>query len=251
MSPEFYALLGTAASAAIAALGYLWKNWYERRRTTRTVLYHLLEIHHRVARFHFGMKHYPQEHIDRCTEVLKQRGFQLDVATLETLRLMISDSVRNLALAEIRELKLRLVEPFDKALTDLAKDDPLLAFELRGKDDIASIGDKLEKAMPGLLSTEEVSVDLATQLAKLREPIEDFERTASLDALDRCIRMTASSCGIFTRFKVHRHLKAARNVEVLDDIEPGFGRKAEELFERFVDSGLISKKRPEESTKTG
>lgn len=241
MNAELYALVGTALSAFVAAVGYVLKNQYERRRTTRIVLFYLLELHHWVARLQFGIKHYPQEHIERCQAALKRRGVTLDESHLQLLQLLLPALVRNLALAEIRALKLQIAEPFAKALMELAKDDPLLAFELRGKDDIASMEEKLESAAPGPITLGDLTTDLASHLPRMLDSEEDFERTVSLDALDRSIRMTASRCGLRMRFDVSRHLNKSREVDGLARIDPAFAQRTQEFIEKALDLGVPGK----------
>lgn len=56
MDPFELSALGTAGGALLAAIAYLAKTLHERRRVTRTVLYHLVELHHAVSRTELCLK---------------------------------------------------------------------------------------------------------------------------------------------------------------------------------------------------
>jgi len=55
--------------------------------------------------------------------------------------------VRQFTAAESASLSAAMAEPFEKALAELSREDPILAFKLRGRDQLMLLSRKLDAAI--------------------------------------------------------------------------------------------------------
>ncbi|MBM5575321.1 hypothetical protein [Deefgea sp. CFH1-16] len=142
MDPKIIGLLGTALSAIIAALSYWAKTKHERRRATRAVLYYLLEVEHLVRKMHYA-RNLPNDCVDEMRRTLEINGLVLTEPDAEAAVEEIGQFLHVFATAEFQNLAATIAEPFEKALVELSREDPFLAFTLRGRDQLVMLPQKL------------------------------------------------------------------------------------------------------------
>ncbi len=221
--------IGTALSAFIAAMGYLAKTRHERRRSTRTVLYYLLETHHLVLRLQFGLKHVPKELISRSREALREQSVVLTDADASIILKHLPPLLRELAVGELQALGASIQVPFEQALADLSREDPVLAFKLRGRDQVALLTNRLEPTLTRY--AEALGSGGQTGSSPIGAAVtEDLVRGLAVTELESAIRSTAWRCDLLTHFLVLRLLRHAKRQERLDDLK--------QLVSEMVDSLL-------------
>lgn len=232
MDPQLLAPLGTALSAFIAALSYYAKTRHERRRSTRRVLYYLLEIHHLLARSQFSVKTFPVQYVERVRKSLTNGGIHLMDADAAALSDSLQTLIRKLTHAEMADLHESIAKPFAEALAELSRDDPILAFDLRGKDSVADI-DRILAALQAPAGRTGIRPHDEEVAATVVAHLQDFSRDLAVTEISRCIRSTAWRCDALTHLRVLHHLHRSSRVRTVDDIHGHISTAIDGLLEKI------------------
>lgn len=137
MDPVEISALGAAGSALLAALAYCAKANHERRRVTRSVVYYLLELHHVVAKVSIVIREMDGILSREISKVLSQRGVDFNKYELEAAIKAALPEIIRFAHALLEKTIRDTAEGYAKALSDLARENPVLAFQLRGREHTA------------------------------------------------------------------------------------------------------------------
>ncbi|MFW2354991.1 hypothetical protein [Hydrogenophaga sp.] len=194
MTTEIVALLGATLSALIAAFAYYGKARHERLRTTRTVLYHLLEMRHHFAATEYGIAKFPEQYLEVVNATFKRNEVVIPDAQREALVPQLRQFVRDIQAAKVEALGIQIIEPFLRALSDLARDDPLLAYDLKGKEVIKSVS-SLVTVIPSIANALEVPSEEEHVKEILMTNLDDLDREVTLEVLADAIRQVARKCG--------------------------------------------------------
>ncbi len=199
MDAKVIGILATASfGAIIASIGYLIKIKREQRRATRTVLFYLLELHHLFSRFHFSVMLFPSHYAEICKAAFTKKGLPFTDVEAKLFSEVIEQTVRNSGVFRIDEFELEIAMPFTVALTELSREDPLLAYRLKGKE---SISKSTKLIQSYLLSATNDPQDKAA--VKDSYPhIDDIFRQFVMNELVRSIHSVAWYCGILPQSSV-------------------------------------------------
>jgi len=194
----------------MAAIAYLAKTHHERRRVTRTVLYHLLELHHVVSRTALCLKSLEGVLITAVRQDMEARNETYD----EKQGLAAMDAARpellKFAMAQLDGLSVEMADSYSKALSDLARENPVLAFELRGRDKAVVLISTVRDFMQS-------STDQPAPSDKDLPLFNHFFLQLSEEDLHQAIIKTAWRCDIITHGKVLMHLRTSRNQDFSED----------------------------------
>ncbi len=231
---QFLPTLGIALGALLGGVGYCFKLSFERRRTARVVLYHLLEIRRLAVRQSMVPERLMRELFDRISAECKAEGLPLPEDLMhETLQPLIETVIKAkiLGTEEVSD-----PTEFEKALTALAGDYPVLAHRVRAN---RRLHEFIRTAMEG---TQKVKEAVAGSLkdspfAGLVDPlyneIGDDGVGEFLSDLDADIYAVAFQCGYVTRWRAWRWLREARknriNKVAQEDVD-GFMAKLNAFF---------------------
>ena len=235
LDPKDLSALGGAGSALIAAVSYWAKTRHERRRATRTVLYYLLELHHAAYRFRAAMDSVKADLIPELRAALKLRGFELDEgeasAALKQAEPMLAEFGRMQLEGAIAESS----EAFAKGLAELSREDPVLAFRLRGRDQLMLLPRKIESFVSQNAAKGSVSLE-ADQIGP--SDFDDLLSKVALEELRMAIRETALRCDLITLIRVKWLLREAEK-----DESSGLKEIVRPIAEESV-SALVRKRMP-------
>jgi len=114
----------------LAAAGYIAKIRYEKKRTLRTTLYYLLQLRQSAVMDELLVTELPERVISAFNSVLADHSWQLtdaekDFMVREARPILVTVAERQSA-AEQQEVRSQLL----RALSELAKDQPILAYRL-------------------------------------------------------------------------------------------------------------------------
>lgn len=224
MDPKDLGILGAACSAIVAALSYWAKTRHERRRATRTVLYYLLELHHVVHRLRAASKALDSEFIRELTTAFHSRGVTISesdaTAALELVGPLISEFGR----VQIEGTVAAITNEFSKGLADLAREDPILAFRLRGRDQLMLLPQKIQgfvaqNSSEDMSATEENRDNMSS--------LDDLLLRLAIEELHSAIRATAWNCDLLTHVRTTLLLRRSAREESSGELK--------EIVTRFVD----------------
>jgi transcriptional regulator NrdR family protein len=200
--------LGGALSTLIAALSYWAKTRHERRRATRTALYYLLELHYLAHRRRRAGDDVPAKVVDQMTAALKRRGISVQPVELATVEKQATIAIQSSMAEEVREALLSFKEPLEKVLSELAREDPVLAFRIRGRDSAMLLFDKVSESATATLTPSDQAIPVFNR----------FLGGAALRGLRDAIYSAALACDVITLAKVHWTMrKQLRDAPVEND----------------------------------
>jgi hypothetical protein len=197
MDPKALAILGTALSALIAALGYFAKARHERRKTTRIVLYHLLELRQTLAAIWELTSRFPHESVGTLKAALTSNNVALQESDFEEIEVAFKRNFRSFAITKLEEVEREVLQPYARAVADLAMDDPILAFHLKGQASISGTS----KAVAQLVGPKPEGMDEGF-VDELFALFEDHSRSSSLREISSAIRVVAFEAGSWTYLRV-------------------------------------------------
>ena len=130
LDPKLLAALGGAASALLAALGYLAKVRHERKRSLRTVLYLLLQLRRQATVAELSLTEIPSGGVAALRRVLDELNLSVpaefeQLLLLESMPALIA-TAEQLVHPERQEIRIAL----SKAIAELSRDSPILAYRL-------------------------------------------------------------------------------------------------------------------------
>jgi hypothetical protein len=198
MDPLEISALGGAGSALVAAASYWAKTNHDRRRATRAVLYYLLELHHVLYRVRAAGKALESELVAALNVACEVRAIRLDQAELLAAVAKAKPILNSFGRRQIEAMVAASAGAFEKALADLARENPVLAFRLRGRDQVTMLHQKLQSFFGGEQGG--VLTDVESSAAQWAQIDELFDELA-IEELRSAIRATAWGCDVVTHIK--------------------------------------------------
>lgn len=229
---------GTAFSALIAACGYWFKLLRDRRRTTRHVLYYLLEIRHRLSAVVELTAHFPDGYLAIASEALRKRGIELPEPEQQDLAKSLHTALRTFAATTLEELGREVLVPYGTALLDLAKDDPVLAFTLKGRESLSgptSLIQALQEPLPPELDPSMRDEFFAQLEGKVRADM--------LSDVEVVVQLVARRCGFFTGRRVRQLIREQTATRKRVTSGPALAEIVDEMVDQAVPT--LAKKRRE------
>ncbi|MBB3169964.1 hypothetical protein [Simiduia aestuariiviva] len=203
---------GLAFAALLSSIGYLYRGLIESKRSARKVLYILLEIRYALSASLFNADKSKNEYIRHYADRLKAKGIEVNREDIDAqIGSMIENHFNSLAKAAKTDIKERLIQPFEEALSELSQISPVLAYRLRGKEKLELIA-KLNSSY--LDSFKDNFIDgMEAEWAKLAivEFAEEIENEAikSLSGkLDQEVIILSKRCGWKDSYECRRVLSA-------------------------------------------
>jgi hypothetical protein len=234
LDPKDLSALGGAGGALIAALSYWAKTRHERRRSTRTVLYYLLEMHHVVHRVKAASDSFKSEFIEEFKAALRKRGLALNEAEAAAAMKQAAPVLARFGRLQIETTVAEIGEAFSKALADLSREDPLLAFRLRGRDQVLLLRRKIETFVTELEteSSESGSTDISA--------FDEMLTGTTLEELQFAIRATAWRCDFLTHVQAKVLLYKARRETFSGEIREVVAGLVESYVSRLTTASKAS-----------
>lgn len=224
MDPIELSALGAMGSAFLAVLAYWAKTNHERRRVTRTVLYYLLELHHIVSRVNMAVASIESVLIAEMRRAFATRGLTFNEADGKQAMKLALPHIARFAYGEVEGAVAEGAGDFNKALVDLARENPVLAFRLRGRDRVAVLGVRLEEFVQAASAQSGQAKPTNQELAHFNQVFLKL----SADELRSAIRATAWGCDLITHFKVWRLLRATQDEASSQDLTDVIGALVDE-----------------------
>jgi hypothetical protein len=213
MDPKDLGILGGAGSALIAALSYWAKTRHERRRATRTVLYYLLELHHVVHRMRAALEILESALVGELKAAFQARGFAFDESAAAAALKQAGPLIAGYGRIQLEGTVADSEDAFSKALVDLAKEDPVLAFRLRGRDQMTVVRQKLQAF------ASEHSAALSPEASETNwSHFDEFLSTMALEELRTAIRATSWECDLLTHLKTNILLRKSASKQLSGEL---------------------------------
>ena len=136
------ALSGIFITTLFGVVGYIFKLRQDRKKSTRTVLYLLLEIRHSLLKAVFNPFEATNKYMEHYDKKLRDRG--IDSASedenltefIEQMKQVLILFFTNIVESQNTDIRVKLLEPYEKALSELATINPVLAYLLKGHENL-------------------------------------------------------------------------------------------------------------------
>lgn len=229
MDSQAIAIVGATFSAVIAALAYYGKARHERLRTTRTVLYYLLEMRYHIAVAQYGIANFAEQYKEKVKAVFRANNVVISEAELEPIAPMLRRCFNEMLTEQVGALETQMVEPYLRALTDLSRDDPLLAYRLKGREVLARASKEIAK-FSQTINAPEIPPSGAHIKEALFSDLDDIDRETTLNLLDVAIRQVAARCGPMVYVRTRSALKVQNNAV----LPAGLDTKMDAMLGKFL-----------------
>jgi hypothetical protein len=232
------ALVGVAIAALLSASGYLYRVRADRKKTSKHVLYYLLEIRHALKTNLFDGNKAAQDYLSCCRVHLKSKGIKdNDSSIYSKLTKLIGTHFNSIA-AECRsKMGEDFIKPFESALIELSKDKPVLAHTLKGKEqlhNLISLNDSYcasIKDIENFPSSGIADEILPNELSKAQfDAVETLIKDIDADILEvskNCDRTTYKQCQKILSQKLEKDVNFT---------ELGLEKFLDSILEKFVEA---------------
>jgi len=209
----FIPLVGIALSALIGSFAYRYKVKEESKKKYRKLLYVLLEIRYITVLSFFDSNQTTKKYIEHFSN-----RYQISSEhTSEDMIQLIQNHFENIASVFIENQDKRL-ELYEVALKELSIVDPLLTYQLAGKESFSKLfnySTEYEKIFNAFLDKNNQNKDFNNKLSVNINKEKNKVFSEHLKSMDRDIRILAWKCGIFDYF---RCLNVLRKAICMDDL---------------------------------
>jgi len=126
---------GIVIAAVMSSYGYMYRSRQEYKKNSRKVLYLLLEIRYSVMKSIADPKQVTDEYIQHLLSKFSARGINSDNDEIDGgMRELVGSHIHNVITLSISDIEERLIPEYDRALSEFAKDNPVVAYILRGRE---------------------------------------------------------------------------------------------------------------------
>ncbi|MGR6500610.1 hypothetical protein [Shewanella sp. Koi 1] len=231
------ALIGTVGitlSAVFSGFGYFFKLRAEKLRTTRQVLFYLLEFRTYVLASAVSPSELYEQYILECQKYFDKKRILGIVIPQQNQDLMLGYFSK--AIAQVTpELSQEFISGYSNTINELAKDKPILAFQLRGKD-VATKMILLQKAYLEQLQCTELftsNKSISTFLQKQLADTHEHGLKEILGLLDEELKVVSKACGVSYYIKIRKVIKSkVKPTTNLADI--GIGERFDQFLLAFT-----------------
>lgn len=234
LSALLISLVGIALPALLSAVGYYLKIRDERLRTRRQALFFLLEIRHCFLADIFDPQDATNQYIAQGMKYLSGKGIPLPSPYPELLRELIFRYVQQLR--EIKRMKFEedVALPYTQVLVELAKEVPVLAYKLKGKEQLSKFVSAQNEYEVSVLDAPSFPLELrAGFMAGHLRRLKRSGQEELLTEIDDSIRSVALSCGSITYLRCSLLLRKKIDAEI-DFAALGLEQEFDSVLEALV-----------------
>lgn len=237
------ALSGIFITTLFGVVGYIFKLRQDRKKSTRTVLYLLLEIRHSLLKAVFNPIEAANKYMEYYVEKLKGRGIysvlegENSTVIIEQLKQALTLFFNNIVESQNTDLRVKLLEPYEKALSELATINPVLAYLLKGHENLELLLPHTETHIENVHSISDSFVEEKW----VKDALRNTSNKVSSEAIDTLIEnleanilLVAKSCSRKDRKHCERLLEKGLNKDNQYNFED-FDDTIELALEQFVE----------------
>lgn len=236
LDPARLGLIGIVLSALVASLGYYGKVRHERKRTRRVVLFYLLRLREAALWEDRAATNLPGTLVETIGDTLKRHDLAIDEDFKKSLVRTATRSLTTFLSDHTKSVTGPLVAGLEKALLDLAKDDPLLA---------SRVADGIPEASPSW------KAEIPTHLGEVNESpsfsstlvigmLEEARRT-TLRRLTSTLRLTAIECSVWSWMDIELKLWLQSRWKPAINIRQPISLAIDELVQAVVKEERVEK----------
>ncbi|QPF72323.1 hypothetical protein G8A07_04840 [Roseateles sp. DAIF2] len=235
IDPKLAAAGGAVGSALLAACGYIAKIRYERKRTLRSTLFYLLQLRHSAVTDELLTTQLPDWILSAFKSALAERSWQLSdeetQSMLQQARPILVAVAERQSGAEQQEIRGHLL----KSLSDLAKDQPVLAYRLSAALPELKLPDNASEARASDFPAE--AADVARMISgSIRVGFHAEGARQSKHKLSGLIYMASFEIGVLAFLQTYLILRRQNHVKVPNAFLDAIAKSAATSVQELVDA---------------
>ncbi|MBL4276335.1 hypothetical protein H8F10_00230 [Vibrio fluvialis] len=200
-------IAGIALGILASGLGYFYKVRSERLKTTKETLYYLLEFRAHFMASSCSPRDLSQEYISICEKFFRKKGV-VNTAPPPEIIILINQMFQTVVSSITPNISNEFLIAYETSLKNLSKDNPVLAYKLRGKEAYSDLFDMIRKYNEQLSNLSLVQDDIdPAHLNKQISDTADWGFNEHLGQTDADIARVAKRCDLLTRWEVRKILK--------------------------------------------
>lgn len=200
-------IAGIALGILASGLGYFYKVRSERLKTTKETLYYLLEFRAHFMASSCSPRDLSQEYINICEKFFKSKGIA-NTAPPPEIAILLNQMFQSIVDSITPNISNEFLIAYEASLKNLSKDNPVLAYKLRGKETYSDLFDMIRKYNEQLSNLSIVLDDIdPAHLNKQISDMADWGFNEHLGQTDADIARVAKQCDLPTRWEVRKILK--------------------------------------------
>ncbi|MUK51509.1 hypothetical protein [Aliivibrio fischeri] len=225
-------IIGITLSAVFSGFGYFFKVRAEKLKTIRQILFYLLEFRAHVLASSLSPNELYEQYVEECKKYFDKKKIEGIVIPEQNQDLMLG-YFANIIEHITPEMSLDFISGYASTINELAKEKPILAFKLRGKDVTTRMMTVQKGYLEQLQNTELFSADneIGDFLRKQVTEVHLKALNEMLKLLDEELLIVSRFCGVMHYFEVQKILKSIKRPSIrLED----FG--IEEMFDEMLNT---------------
>lgn len=230
-------LIGISLGALLAGIGYFLKTRHERLRAKKLVLFHLLEIRHLLKSSYADPKEITSEYITFCKSFFLKIGLSENEEIPDELKSLIENHMSSLIKTLSPQISVEFINSFENSLQSLCKDDPVLAFQLRGKEQLTKVLTVQENYIKNF-NNSGLFIPLEQNNEFMSKELNNMNNKATeelIKDMDKEISLVSKHCGIITWYKCRSIIKEKSKSKVCFK-DSGIEELLEQAFNGFLEA---------------
>jgi hypothetical protein len=199
-------LLGIMFASCFATVGYLLRWKHESKKCARRVLYLLLQIRFAASKSLFDPDEATEAYVQHFIKLLKGRGISAEPSVITPpLREKIQGHLQTVFELTRENIEGDLLKKYEESLYELSAQNPVLAFQLQGKDKLSKLLDATknynQSYQADLKSSDDpVLTDVLSPALKKQEP----------SMLNGVVEVVEEDLILLSKYCGYRHYKACQ-----------------------------------------
>lgn len=193
------ALVGILITALFSSIGYFYTNLTRGRKSSKKVLYLLLEIRHAIRVSILDPKVITEKYWDYYCKKLNLAGMELNRNEVPQIEWNLAfESFQKNIESQKTNIQERLLIPYENSLLNMAELSPVLAYQLKGKEKLEDSIENIRQHSESCLLKFQESNNYAPYKDQLMEFTEECQQEAMSQIstlIDDDILCVAKKCG--------------------------------------------------------
>ncbi|EHS1090863.1 hypothetical protein KVQ40_003404 [Vibrio cholerae] len=198
-------IVGITLSAIFSGFGYFFKIRTEKLRTTRQVLFYLLEFRAYVLASSVSPTELYEKYLEQCQKYLDKKKIEGIAIPQQNQDLMLG-YFSNVIEQITPKLSESFIIEYEQTIISLSKENPILAFQLRGKD-MATKLVSLQRVYLEQLQQSEIFTSNESLGGFLKSQITEVHSKGLneiLDLLNQELRTVSKACGFIHYLQIRK-----------------------------------------------
>lgn len=199
---------GITLSALLGGFGYFFKVRSESQKVTRQTLFYLLEFRAHTLASSFDSSELYDQYIKRCEKYFEQKkieGIELPSENKQLMLAFFSEIIEKIT----PQLSSDFIHGYEKTIVNLAKEKPILAFKLRGKEVSSKMVNVQKTYLEQVQNTELFRLDnsIGEFLKKQVSEVHNNGFSEILKVIEEDLLLVSKACGFIHYLKVRSIVK--------------------------------------------